>query len=383
MRPCDAPLCSPSEIQPSISFNVTIIDDKVLLVRLTAELRRLLKELRLSFAELRDDPQEFLRALWLQAATYAKRQLTLTNFVGFTSAVLVVILSALLITAVDRTGINRVDRPADDEDSLDRPVMLVLTPLNGGRSSIYPPSIGRVGLRSGAGEGSSPTPARAQGGGSGGLGDLAPAQVGKVPQPSEVPSIIPTEPPLNPPSLPAAGVDLDPALWSDIKYPVYGDPSSRSDIPSNGPGQDGGMGTNRGLGVGDGSGNGFGTGDDGNTGGDRRGIGSGLGGGRAGLVGRDGPLRSSEVDEKVRLLSKPEPHYSEEARRQAITGTVVLRVIFSSTGEVTQIRTIQGLPLGLTERAIAAAREIKFVPAKKGERPVSVYMQLEYNFNLY
>ena len=220
MRPCDAPLCSPSEIQPSISFNVTIIDDQVLLVRLSAELRRLLRELRVSFAELRDDPQEFLQALWLQASAYAKRQFTLSNVFGVTSAVLVVMLSALLITAVDRTGINRVDGYADDEDSLDRPVVLVLTPLNGGRSSIYPPSIGRVGLRSGAGEGSSPTPARAQGGGSGGLGDLAPPQVGKVPQPSEIPSVIPKEPPLNPPSLPAAGVDLDPVSYTHLTLPT-------------------------------------------------------------------------------------------------------------------------------------------------------------------
>ncbi len=331
---------------------------------------------------LRDDPEEFLRALLLQASAYAKRQLTLTNLFGFTSAVLVVILSALLITAVDRTHIDRVDEQTDDADSLERPVMLVLTPLNNG-PSIYPRSIGRVGLRSGAGEGSSPTPARAQGGGSGGLGDLASAQRGKVPQPSEIPSVIPKEPPVNAPSLPAAGVDLDPVLWSDIKYQVYGDPSSRSDIPSNGPGKDGGMGTNRGLGIGDGSGNGFGAGNGGNTGGGPRGIGYGGGGGAGGLAGRDGPLRSSDVEEKVRMLYKPEPHYSEEARRQAITGTVVLRVVFSSTGEVTQIRAIQTLPFGLTERAIAAAREIKFQPAKKGGRPVSVYMQLEYNFNLY
>jgi len=41
------------------------------------------------------------------------------------------------------------------------------------------------------------------------------------------------------------------------------------------------------------------------------------------------------------------------------------------------------LPFGLTEQAIAAARQIKFVPAVKDGRPVSVFMQLEYNFNLY
>ena len=80
---------------------------------------------------------------------------------------------------------------------------------------------------------------------------------------------------------------------------------------------------------------------------------------------------------------KPEPQYTEEARVNQITGTVVLRVVFSSSVEVVQIRAVRTLPYGLTVRAIAAARQIRFVPAIKNGRPVSVFMQLEYNFNLY
>ena len=60
-----------------------------------------------------------------------------------------------------------------------------------------------------------------------------------------------------------------------------------------------------------------------------------------------------------------------------------VRVVFSSSGDVVQIRAVRTLPFGLTERAIAAARQIKFVPAMKDGRSVSVHMQLEYNFNLY
>jgi hypothetical protein len=56
---------------------------------------------------------------------------------------------------------------------------------------------------------------------------------------------------------------------------------------------------------------------------------------------------------------------------------------FPLWGQVEQIRAVQSLPFGLTERAIAAARQIKFLPATKGGRPVAVYMQLQYNFNLY
>ena len=144
------------------------------------------------------------------------------------------------------------------------------------------------------------------------------------------------------------------------------------------------MGTKQGFGVGEGNGNGYGRGNNGNTGdGDRR-IGYGGGGGTGGGgLGLDGPVPLTEVDQKVRLLLKPEPRYTEEARRNDVTGTVVLRVVFSHTGQITNIRALQPLPFGLTEQAIVAARGIKFMPATKGGRPVSVYMQLEYNFNLY
>jgi TonB family protein len=89
------------------------------------------------------------------------------------------------------------------------------------------------------------------------------------------------------------------------------------------------------------------------------------------------------VDTKARLLSKPEPNYTEVARNHQVTGTVVLKAVFSASGRVTNIRVVQGLPDGLTERAIVAARKIKFIPATREGKYVSMWMQLEYNFNLY
>ena len=90
-----------------------------------------------------------------------------------------------------------------------------------------------------------------------------------------------------------------------------------------------------------------------------------------------------DLTEKAHVLSKPEPSYTESARKYAVQGTVVLRAIFSSSGEVTSIRVAQKLPHGLTQRAIAAARQIKFTPATKDGHAVSMYIQLEYNFHLY
>jgi len=62
---------------------------------------------------------------------------------------------------------------------------------------------------------------------------------------------------------------------------------------------------------------------------------------------------------------------------------VIIRAVFSASGQVTNISAISKLPDGLTEKAIGAARQIRFVPATKDGRPVSMWMQLEYNFNLY
>jgi len=90
-----------------------------------------------------------------------------------------------------------------------------------------------------------------------------------------------------------------------------------------------------------------------------------------------------EVTTKARLISKPEPSYTEKARQEQIVGTVVLRCVFASDATVKHILIIQPLPSGLTERAIAAAKKIKFVPATRDGKPVSMMMQLEYNFNLY
>ena len=103
-------------------------------------------------------------------------------------------------------------------------------------------------------------------------------------------------------------------------------------------------------------------------------------------VGTDEPNKiysGNDVSSKARIVSKPQPQYTEAARQNQITGKVILRAVFTSGGEVTNITAHSSLPYGLTERAIAAARQIKFVPATRDGQPVSMYIQLEYNFNLY
>src|SRR5215204_6092697 len=250
------------------------------------------------------------------------------------------------------------------------------------------PDPGTAGLNKGSGGGSKPKPERAAGGGGGGREESKPASFGKVPQASlDIPQVVapdPKPPQIKNPSLPvAATVVADPMLVPpDARVLPYGDYKSKSTDPSSGPGTGNGIGTGTGGGIGPGEGGGLGPGRGGNIGGgDFNAGGGGPGGGGGGDYSRI--FTGKEVTSKARLISKPEPQYTEDARKNQITGTVVLKVVFSSGGQVTNIRTVSGLPYGLTERAIAAARQIKFTPATKDGHQVSMWMQLEYNFNLY
>ena len=130
----------------------------------------------------------------------------------------------------------------------------------------------------------------------------------------------------------------------------------------------GGMGTGEGTGAGPG-----------------RGVPTVPGGGGPGSnpdpVDYTRPFRQNELIKRAMITSKPDPGLTEEARKNRVSGVVRLRAVLNFSGEVTNITVIKGLPDGLTDKALAAARLIKFTPAEKDGRKVSQYVVLEYNFN--
>ncbi|HEY0173586.1 MAG TPA: energy transducer TonB [Pyrinomonadaceae bacterium] len=140
-----------------------------------------------------------------------------------------------------------------------------------------------------------------------------------------------------------------------------------------GPGT-GGRASGGGIGTGEGAGIGFGPG---------RGAPTGPGGmgGGYGPVDYTRPFRQNEVTKRAMVTRKPEPGFTDEARWNGVAGVVRLRAVLNVSGEVTNITVVKGLPDGLTEKAVAAARRIKFNPAEKDGRKVSQYVVLEYNFN--
>ncbi len=88
-----------------------------------------------------------------------------------------------------------------------------------------------------------------------------------------------------------------------------------------------------------------------------------------------------EVSRRPKINSKPSPDFTAEARANDVRGRVVLSAVLCRTGKVTDIQVINGLPFGMTEKAIEAARHIEFQPAEKNGQRVSEIIKLEYDFS--
>jgi protein TonB len=214
---------------------------------------------------------------------------------------------------------------------------------------------------------------RAGGGGGGGRNEVNPPSRGRLPKAELRAPLIDPSP--HPPKIKNPSLPVEPTIMAqpellpqmDKNLPL-GDPNSTSLIPSAGPGSGDGIGTGKGGGVGPGSGIGYGPGEGWNT-----------GGGQPGIGGGDG----SRARSRPQILTRPRPDWTEEARRNRIQGEVVLSATFGADGTVREIRVIRGLGYGLDEKAIEAARLIKFIPAKDvNGRAVDVRMNIKVDFRL-
>lgn len=83
------------------------------------------------------------------------------------------------------------------------------------------------------------------------------------------------------------------------------------------------------------------------------------------------------------ILSKPNAGYTEAARINRTEGVVRLLVVFRSTGQIGDVSVITALPHGLTERAVEAAKLIKFTPKSFKGTPMDEQTTVDYNFRLY
>ncbi len=85
-----------------------------------------------------------------------------------------------------------------------------------------------------------------------------------------------------------------------------------------------------------------------------------------------------DIDKHPTILAKPEPDYSKEDRRKYAQGVTTLRAVLCGTGEVLNIKVVQGLGDDIDQKTIAAARKIHFIPGEKNGVKVSRPVILKY-----
>lgn len=92
-------------------------------------------------------------------------------------------------------------------------------------------------------------------------------------------------------------------------------------------------------------------------------------------------FNDDEADKRVKILEQPQPAYTDEARKNGVAGKVVINARFQKDGTVSSPTVVEGLPYGLTERALEALSHIRFVPAEFKGRKVTVSRKVVYVFS--
>ncbi len=82
------------------------------------------------------------------------------------------------------------------------------------------------------------------------------------------------------------------------------------------------------------------------------------------------------------MLREVKPLYTDEARRRALEGSVVLEVVVRRDGSVGNLRVVRKLGAGLDERALEAVRQWRFAPAKRLGAAVDVVVEVSVEFKL-
>jgi TonB family protein len=92
--------------------------------------------------------------------------------------------------------------------------------------------------------------------------------------------------------------------------------------------------------------------------------------------------RAPRITRPAQAIYKPEPEYSEEARKARFQGTVVLAIQIGVDGRPFNVLVVRGVGLGLDEKAVEAVMRWRFQPALEGDRPVAVPAVVEVGFHL-
>jgi len=121
------------------------------------------------------------------------------------------------------------------------------------------------------------------------------------------------------------------------------------------------------------------------VGGQKGGVVGGVVGGQVGgqLGGAGTALRvGGDVTPPIAIRKLPEPQYTDVARKVRLQGMVILEAIIDRNGDVTDVRILKPLGMGLDNSALEAVKRWKFQPGTLHGQPVPVIYNLTVNFRL-
>jgi protein TonB len=96
----------------------------------------------------------------------------------------------------------------------------------------------------------------------------------------------------------------------------------------------------------------------------------------------EGPIQvGGDVQAPVKTYAPP-PQYTEIARKARVQGVVIVQAIIDKEGDVTNVKVLKGLGMGLDQAAVDAIKKWRFGPATLHGKPVEVYYNLTVNFRL-
>lgn len=99
---------------------------------------------------------------------------------------------------------------------------------------------------------------------------------------------------------------------------------------------------------------------------------------------RERPRAKTEenLSSRVQIIEKFRPAYTAAAREQQIEGEVLIEVLFQASGTIQVLGIVKRLGYGLDERAVEAARKIRFKPASLEGKPIDSRARVRITFQL-
>lgn len=97
--------------------------------------------------------------------------------------------------------------------------------------------------------------------------------------------------------------------------------------------------------------------------------------------GQQGPAANPSFDKNVKIRYKPRPSGGDG--QDCSQGTVILRIEFLSSRKIGRIFVVKGMTKNRTDESLKAAEKIRFRPAMKFGKAITVFRQVEFPFSLY